>query len=176
MSMTDTPIHPAVLADGPSIEALTDQAGPAVGITIHRPEFVPVKFLQVRAWVRYYEDAIVNGQADDEDNPAIPCRDADDYWSPLIDIHTGTIVGWPVGTTASLHYKVCDEGRYALLRDDKTEVCAIDGYVPPIMYPGGDGYGDYIIMDIGPDGVIADWVIDLRRFEEIAAREKGGAA
>lgn len=168
----DTPTAHA----GARQDSTPEQAAPAIGITIYQPEFVPVKYLQVSASVRYWEDAIVNGQNEDEDSPAIPCRDADNYWSPLIDIHTGKITNWKEGTTASVHYKVCDEGRYALLREDKTEVCAIDGYVPPIMYPGGNGYGDYIIMDIGPDGSIADWVIDLDRFEEIAARASGGAA
>ena len=136
-------------------------------ITIMKPETVEVKYLQVRAGVRYWEDAKVNGSVDDEDEPSMPCRDSGGYWSPLIEIDTGKTSDWPAGTTASIHYKVCDYGRYALLREDKTEIFAIDGYVPPIMYPGKNGYGDYIIMDIGPDGRIADWRVDLERFEEL---------
>lgn len=146
----------------------TRDAGPATGITIYRPEFIPVKYLQVRAGVRYYEDATVNGQREDDENPTIPCRDECDYWAPLIDIEAGRIVNWTEGTTASVLYKVCDDGRYALLREDMTEVFAIDGYVPDIMSPGDRGYGDYIIMDIGADGKIADWVVDLERFEQLA--------
>lgn len=137
-------------------------------ITIMKPETIEVKYLKVEAEVRYWEDAQVNGQNEDDENPTIPCRDDNGNWSPLIELDTGRIVGWPNGTIASTHYKVCDAGRYALIGVDMEEVFVIDGYVPPIMYPGGEGYGDYIIMDIGPDGQIANWTADLERFEELA--------
>lgn len=134
-------------------------------ITVTKPETVEVKYLQVRANVRYWRDAVVNGQSEDDDNPKMPCRDASGCWSPLIEIDTGKIVDWPSGTTARVHYKVCEAGRYAILREDKTEVCAINGYVPSIMSPGGEGFGDYIIMDIGTGGRIADWCTNLTEFE-----------
>lgn len=136
-------------------------------ITITKSENIPVKYLKVCANVRYWDDAKVNGVLEDDDNPTIPCRDGNGAWAPMIDLDTGKIIDWPHGTTASTHYKVCDDGRYALLREDMSEVCVIDGYVPSIMSPGGNGYGDYIIMDIGPDGQIADWIVDIKRFEEI---------
>lgn len=139
-------------------------------ITIMKPETVEVKYLQVRAGVRYWEDGTVNGQVDDNDNPTMPCRDADGCWSPLIEIDTGRIIGWPAGTTASIHYKVCDDGRYALLGDDKTEIFAVEGYVPPIISP----HSDYIIMDITPDGEIAEWSVDVEQFEELM--QEGGVA
>lgn len=136
-----------------------------IEITVTRKEKVAVKYLKVEAGVRYWEDATVNGLVD-EDGTLIPCRDGD-CWSPVIDLATGIIEGWPANTLASIHYKVCDAGRYALLDADRNEVCAIDGYVPAIMCPGDDGYGDYIIMSVGPDGQIANWTVDLDRFEEI---------
>lgn len=139
-------------------------------ITIMKPETVEVKYLQVRAGVRYWEDGTVNGQVDDNDNPTMPCRDADGCWSPLIEIDTGRIIGWPAGTTASIHYKVCDDGRYALLGDDKTEIFAVEGYVPPIISP----HSDYIIMDITQDGEIAEWSVDVEQFEELM--QEGGVA
>ena len=88
-------------------------------ITITKTEKIPVKYLKVCAHVRYWEDAHVNGMLEDDDNPTIPCRDGKGNWSPLIDLDTGKIIDWPPGNTASTHYKVCDEGRYALLREDK---------------------------------------------------------
>ena len=78
-------------------------------------------------------------------------------WRPTIDIETGRIEGWPQGTTASIHYKCCDDGDYELLDADRNVVKAIEGYVPSIMCPEGNGYGDYVIMEIAADGAIANW-------------------
>ncbi len=123
---------------------------------------VNAKTLKVEAGVRYWEDATVNGEQDDDGT--IPLRSGD-AWCPSIDIDTGRIIDWPAGTTADLHYKVCDAGIYVLLGDDDTEIARKEGYVPEIMSPGGNGYGDYIIMTIGEDGVIANWTADLSDFE-----------
>jgi hypothetical protein len=134
--------------------------------------FVPVKYLRARCGVRYWEDGTVNGEKD-SDGSRIPCRDPKPNdrlgggdWLPLIELETGKIVGWPEGTTADIHYKVCDDGEYMLLSEDcKTVVKKIDGYVPGIMCPEGDGDGDYVIMKIGPNGSIANWKVDLSEFE-----------
>ena len=133
-------------------------------LTITRPIEVEVAFLKAECGVRYWEDAEVNGEREDDDGPTIPCR-VGDSWCPVIDLETGKIEGWPEGVTAKTHYKVCDAGRYALLDAERVEVAAIDGYVPAIMAPGGGSYGDYIVMEIGPDGVIANWTVDLSCFE-----------
>lgn len=134
---------------------------------------VEVKYLRARCGVRYWEDATVNGECD-EDGSRIPCRKgtaADNdrlgggNWCPTIDLETGKIEGWPEGTTAHIHYKVCDDGEYELLDADRNVVKAIDGYVPSIMSPAEPGYGDYVIMTIGPDGAIANWRADLSDFE-----------
>lgn len=125
---------------------------------------VEVKYLRARCGVRYWEDGIVNGVRD-TDGSRIPCR-AGGNWCPTIDLTTGKIEGWPEGTTARLHYKVCDDGDYALLDADRNVVKAIDGYVPDIMCPGDSSGGDYVIMTIGPDGVIANWRVDLSDFEK----------
>lgn len=124
---------------------------------------VNVKMLKVEAGVRYWEDGKING-VEDEDGTLIPFRSGD-AWRPMIDIDTGMIIEWPAGTTAELHYKVCDEGIYTLIGDDGAEITSKEGYVPAIMSPGGRGYGDYIIMTIGEDGKIAGWNVDLSDFE-----------
>lgn len=136
-----------------------------VELTLMRPVKVDAKYLKVDAEPRYWEDATVNGQPDDEDNPTIPCRRAG-IWGPVIELDTGKIEGWPGGTTATVHYKVCDAGVYTLLDANRNTIVRLDDYVPSILSPGGNGYGDYIIMTIGPDGVIADWRADLTEFEE----------
>lgn len=133
-------------------------------ITINTPVEHDAKFLFAECGVRYWEDGEVNGQAD-ENGDLIPCRIKDD-WSPLIEIETGTILGWPEGTTASVHYKICDAGKYTLLDADRKKIVTIDGYVPDIMSPGGRGYGDYVIMTIDGTGKIENWSVDLAAFAE----------
>lgn len=126
-----------------------------ISIEIQRKEIVAVKYLKVEAGMRYWEDATVNG-IEDTEGMLIPCRSGD-TWEPVIDLNTGIIQDWPQNTIASIHYKVCDDGRYALLDADRAEVKVHEGYVPSIMCPQHDGYGDYIIMDVGPDGAIANF-------------------
>lgn len=131
-------------------------------IEITEDKKVVVSFLKVEAGVRYWEDGEVNGVSDD-DGSLIPCRNGD-FWEPIIDLATGMIEGWPEGTTADIHYKVCDDGRYTLLDADRKPVKTIDGYVPAIMSPGGQGYGDYIIMTIDGAGKIEKWRRDFDAF------------
>jgi len=118
-----------------------------------------VKYLQVEAYVRYWEDSVVNGE-EDVTGSLIPCREGD-AWKPLIDIENGVILNWVIGKTADIHYKVCDEGTYTLLDECKNAIISKEGYVPKIMCPKREGYGDYIIMDIDENGQISDWEILL---------------
>jgi hypothetical protein len=135
---------------------------------------VQVRYLRARCGVRYWEDAEVNG-VQDSDGSRIPCREgtaADNdrlgggNWCPTIDMLTGKIENWPEGTTADIHYKVCDDGDYELLDENRNVVRSIDGYVIDMMCPEGEGYGDYVIMTIAADGTIANWKVDLSEFEE----------
>ena len=85
-------------------------------ITVMKPTTVKVEKIKARCGVRYWEDGTVNG-VEDTEGDLIPLRQGDD-WCPTIDVETGRIEGWPGGTTASVHYKVCDDGRYALVGED----------------------------------------------------------
>lgn len=114
-----------------------------------------VKYLLAEVGPRYWEDATVNG-VEDTEGTLIPCRDGV-YWMPLIDIESGVITNWDKGHTASIHYKCCDDGIYRLLDENKNEIWSIEGYVPEIMCPKENGYGDYVIMDIDSDGKIENW-------------------
>ena len=138
-------------------------------ITLTVKQEVDVKTLRVAAGVRYWNDATVNGVEggdDDDFDPGIPLRDGD-VWRIDIDVESGRILNWPDGTTASVHYKVCDQCGWDLLDSDGRVVAGEqDGYVPGTLCPGGEGYGDYIIMEIGPDGTIEDWRFDPREFEQ----------
>lgn len=125
----------------------------------------PVTHLRADCGVRYWEDGTVDG-VEDADGSRIPCRNGD-RWQVDIDLATGAIVNWTPGITAKVHYKVCDDGLYSLLDEHGNIVVQIDGYVPKMMAPADEdhGFGDYVVMNIGPDGVIADWEADLSHFE-----------
>jgi hypothetical protein len=120
-----------------------------------------IEYLFVEAGVRRWDDGIINGIEDKDGN--IPCRDGD-CWKPLININTGKIVNWTQGVKASIHYKVCDNGTYKLLDINMELIKKIRDYVPKMLSPKEEGWGDYIIMDIEPDGQINDWKIILDEF------------
>jgi hypothetical protein len=113
--------------------------------------------LIVEAQVRYWEDAEVNGQ-DDVDGTRIPLRQ-DALWCPIIELATGKILNWPQGITASIHYKVCDEGEYWLGDSEGNKDAKWKGhYVPDaFLCVGEEGHGDYIILSVSADGLIAGW-------------------
>lgn len=121
----------------------------------------PCTHLKVSAQVRYWEDATVNGQ-EDADGSLIPCRNGE-AWEPLIKLATGQIVGWPTGTKADVHYKICDAGEYWLADADGKLIHKWKGhYVPDdLLAYDKDGYGDYIILDINEQGVIQNWKPDI---------------
>ena len=130
-----------------------------------------IEYLFVEAGVRYWKDAIIDGIEDIDDNihgipdenGTIPCRDGN-CWKPLININTGKIVNWTQGVKASIHYKICDNGTYKLLDANMELIKKIRDYVPKMLSPKEEGWGDYIIMDIDPDGQIRDWKIILDEF------------
>lgn len=114
-------------------------------------------FIGVSAAVRYWEDTTVNG-VDDVDGSLIPDRYGDN-WMPVIRLEDGAVQEWPKGTTAEVHYKVCDAGEYWLLDADKNRIAKWGGYYVPddFLCHGDDGYGDYIIMNINADGFVEGW-------------------
>ena len=115
---------------------------------------VDIKYCQVAAHVRYWEDAEVNG-VEDTDGTLMPCRDGE-LWCPQINVDTGVIVNWEQGKTAKVHFKVCDSGSYSLQNEYGNNILMIeDDYVPNKLIPGE--YGDYIIMTIDENGKIAEW-------------------
>ena len=112
--------------------------------------------LVVAAKVRYWEDTTVNGQ-EDTDGSLIPLRKGD-QWMITIDLETGKIHDWPEGTTADIHYKVCDAGAYWLADKEGKPAAKWNGfYVPDDLLAGGEGYGDYIILKVDGAGVIEGW-------------------
>lgn len=135
-------------------------------VKIKKEVEVEVKTLHVRAGVRYWEDATVDG-IEDNDGKLIPCRVIDEEdWLPVIEIETGKIINWKQGVTADIHYKVCDDGDYYLLDENDEEVVHLNGYVPKTLCPEENGYGDYIIMKVDSEGLINNWKFNLSDFTE----------
>ena len=121
---------------------------------------VDAVILEVQAGVRYWEDTRVNGESDDNGD-LIPCR-LGDIWNPFIDIDKGIITNWKKGVNAIIHYKVCDDGDYIVFDGDGEAIKEFGGcYVPKILSPAGNGYGDYIYMLVDESGKIKDWNASL---------------
>jgi hypothetical protein len=122
-----------------------------------------VKYIIASMHVRYWEDATVNGKKCSCSGD-MPLSFAD-MWNIKIDIDDGKIINWPTGTTADVNFKVCDDGNYWLHDENGETIFETDGYVPNILSPGSEGYGDYVIMTIDENGMIANWKIDLEDFQ-----------
>lgn len=114
-------------------------------------------YIEVSAGVRYWEDATINGQTDDN-GTLTPFRTGDS-WCPVIRLSDGMVMDWPQGTTADVHFKVCDDGEYWLLNEARQRIGKWAGYYVPneFLCHGGQGYGDYIIFKVGEDGRIESW-------------------
>lgn len=114
-------------------------------------------YIEVSAEVRYWEDATVNGK-EDTDGTLIPLRFGD-TWKPVIRLDDGQILDWPVGTEAAVCYKVCDQGEYWLHDKDGNRIAKWKGYYVPddFLCHGDQGFGDYIIFEVGQDGKIKGW-------------------
>ena len=121
---------------------------------------VTLATLEVNAGVRWWCNATVNGIEDSEEGELIPCKDGE-RWKPIIDIESGVITNWTKGVTASVCYKVCDDGIYTVKDDTGAVITELDNYVPSILCPVEDGYGDYIHMNIDANGIIEGWTKKL---------------
>ena len=115
-----------------------------------------VRFLRADVCPISFEDAEVNGEDDDENEPNIPCYEGG-RWNILIDIKTGKVLNWKQGVEARIYYKVVDEGVYTMYDNSMRKVDEYEGYVPDLMSLDDEGYGDYMNLTINEDGFIEDW-------------------
>lgn len=118
---------------------------------------IHAEYIEVSANVRYWDSAIINGEEDTLGNLA-PFREGG-LWKPVIRLDDGAVMGWQDGMEASFHYKVCDQGEYWLLDSLRRRIAKYrDDYVPSeFLCHGDNGYGDYIIFNVGADGLIKDY-------------------
>lgn len=148
-----------------------------VEIEVLEKEEVEVCKIEVSAGVRYWQDSKICGTEDNDcekegNYPLMPCAEyigeqnsclcANNWrWCPVINIDDGRIDNWEIGKTADINYKVCDDFSCDVLDKDGYVVCEYDGYVPQIMCPAENVYGDYIIMHIDANGYIENWNKEL---------------
>lgn len=123
---------------------------------------VRLSAVKCEIFARYFEDSEVNGREDNWEHPAMPCvAEVDNWnekpqkaWCPVIDLETGRITNWQKGVTAKIHYKSCDENRLTFYDEDGNVFATYFDYVPDLLDPYNEGYGDYVIMTIDEDGFI----------------------
>ncbi|MBO6031893.1 MAG: hypothetical protein J6Q22_10670 [Prevotella sp.] len=133
-------------------------------------ESTSIDIIHIDAEPRYPEDAYVNDEQEDNDNPKMPFLVKQEgtqdgwCWKLDIDIETGEIIGWPKEVNVRTHYKVCD------CCGIKYKEIKYRDYVPEFLSIDGDGYGDYIMITI-EDGKIKNWnEDDCREFIRIVRR------
>lgn len=134
------------------------------------PKISEIKYVRVRAGVRYWEDTDINGESDDDENPRMPLVEeinGEKNWVFDIDIKTGKIKDWPKGTTAETHYKTCDDNTISFIGHNGKVLREVDCYVPGFLAIEDSGYGDYIIINIDGDGKINDFRFNEDDIEEI---------
>jgi hypothetical protein len=113
------------------------------------------KYLLISVAPRYQEDAVVNGVQEPEYGPPRMPGLQNGVWEVCIDLDLGRVAYWPVGVTAVLYYKVCEEGTYSLLAYDGSPIRTISGYVPD--WVSAKGRGDYLLLTIGPNGKVYEY-------------------
>jgi len=74
-----------------------------------------------------------------------------------IDIDTGKVLNWKEGDTACIYNKPVDSGIYTFMDENKKNVLKISDYVIDGLDIEDEGFGDYIILRILPDGTINNW-------------------
>jgi hypothetical protein len=125
-------------------------------LTQETPLVVDAKTLRCVLAVNYGEEDIPND---------FPFRKGDTL-DIAIDLDAGRVRDWPgAWGPAEVHMKVVDSGCYYLLDADGKHLAAREQEYVPGFFPG-DHYGDYVILDIEPDGNIANWTADA---DDIAA-------
>ncbi|WKS98519.1 hypothetical protein NYR30_06910 [Gallibacterium salpingitidis] len=88
----------------------------------------------------------------DEDIPYdFPLRDGD-QWCGIIDLDTFKIENWPKNYPAKMNMKICDDGEYYLLDENRNIIgTLVNDYIPHCV---PNNYGDYIDLHIDEAGKI----------------------
>ena len=139
-------------------------------LTIQK-EITPA-FLDCNLGVRYWEDSQINGKDDDSLVPTMPLAYLEEgpnewRWRIRINVDNGQIQDWPKGTTATIHYKVCDDGQYDLIGERGGVLFTCESYVPECLHSCEKRTTDYVIMDINEEGYIKDWRFGQEELDDL---------
>lgn len=105
------------------------------------------RYLKIDVPVRYGED----------DMPLDAPKRQGDVWITLIDLDNHKVVDWVQGETLNIRLmKVTDSGIYTLYDVGMNQLAELKGYVPGQILP--HWHNDYLILDIGADGTILNWL------------------
>lgn len=115
-----------------------------------------MKYIVADFGVRYFEDASLNGVEENDESPKMPCI-KDGRWVIKVDLDNGQITNWEKGNTAKIYYKVCDDGKYAVLDSENNVITNFESYVPNIFAIDDSGFGDYVYLTIDREGFIKNW-------------------
>jgi hypothetical protein len=113
-------------------------------ITVIRPVEIDVAFIEMTLPIRYGEEDMPND---------FPLRTGD-VWQAVVDISTGIIIGWPIGTTGEFNLKVDDDGVYLLIDADGNEIARREDYVPDVI---SRDFANNVHLIIDANGVITNW-------------------
>lgn len=108
-----------------------------------------------------WDTSEINDMMDNGDVPKMPCvkelEKGTFAWCPIINLDNGQIINWEKGVRANIHYKSVDENYIDILDTASNVVKNYEGYVPDILDPHHEGYGDYVIMEVDSNGYIVDF-------------------
>ena len=162
-------------------------------VKVVKPVEIDFRYLKAVMYVRYWQDCdystdgvnYIDACEEDTEEEGerikemIPLVNGDS-WDILIDLNEGKVVGWPKGFWLKTHFKVCDEGEYSFLDENKNEIINITKeydqyYVPDFMALEDSGYGDYVYINIDENGNIEhfEWMKSAIKdyFKELQERD-----
>lgn len=158
-------------------------------VRVTKPIDIDLRYLKAKIGVRYWVDCKYSkdngntwyedlGDSTDEeviaDMPFVFSEKnkwyTTNYWIITIDLDEGKVLDWPKDFMIRTNFKVCDDGEYIFLNENKEEAINITKeydqyYVPDFLAIEDDGYGDYVYINIDGDGRIEHFDEMITRIE-----------
>ena len=168
---------------------------------VFKPQPAIINKILVDMHVRYWEDCEIDGREFEEDeSDEEEIKDLLTRWDPeykiglvdgevirlIINPETGKVENYLGKREIKMYFKVCDECTWVMTERKSNGINPTDAYdvtilgeendyVPDFLSIDDEGYGDYVNITIGKDGIIKDWDPKwLARWIEDASRRING--